>query len=61
METQEKIKKLEKEVAILWHIIDDERLWEPSIIREIRRRSAIAGRDRVKGRLRTAEEIFNTL
>ena len=59
METQEKIKKLEREVATLWQIIDDERLWDPTVIREIKNRSKIAKKKRANSLLKTAKEVFS--
>jgi len=58
---QKEIQKLKKEVETLWQVIGDERLWHPSVIREIQRRSRVAHRDQVKGRLRLASEVFAKL
>jgi|SRR3989344_807982 len=59
--TQKEIQKLKKEVETLWQVIGDERLWHPSVIREIQRRSRTARRDHIKGRLRLASEVFAKL
>lgn len=58
MHVQERVQKLEKEVATLWRVIEDERLWHPSIIQEIKKRSRSARRDHAKGLLRKAEEVL---
>lgn len=59
--TTEKIQKLEKEITRIWQIIDDELLWDPSVIREIRRRSSMARRSHKNGSLKTAEKVFSSL
>ena len=61
MNTQEKIKELEHEVMALWRVIEDERLWHPSVIREIKRRSQDAHRSYARGGLRKAGEVFAAL
>ena len=58
MRVQERIQKLEKEIVKLWQVVEDEMLWHPSVVREIKRRSLAARRDHVKGRLRRAEEVL---
>ena len=58
MKTQEKIRKLEREVNTLWQIVEDERLWHPSIIREIQNRSRSARKYHRQGKLKTAKEVF---
>jgi len=58
---QKEIQKLKKEVETLWQVIGDERLWHPSVIREIQRRSRAARRDHTKGRLRLTSEVFAKL
>jgi uncharacterized protein (UPF0147 family) len=59
MSTAEKVKRLEKEVAVLWQIVEDERLWHPSVIQEIRRRSKQARHDLKEKRLKTVGELFS--
>lgn len=59
MRTQEHIQKLEKEIKAIWKVIDDELLWHPSIIKEIRRRSILARQAHVQDRLRKAAEFFS--
>lgn len=61
MKTQEKIKKLEQEVAVLWQVLDDERLWHPSIVLEIRKRSCDARKNHAHKRLKTAQQVFASL
>ena len=56
---QKEIKKLKKEIEIIWQVIEDERLWHPSVIREIQRRSNTIGKNHRK--LRLAEEVFTLL
>ena len=58
MRTQEKIQQLERDVATLWQIVEDERLWHPSVIREIRQRAQTARRAYVRKQLKTAEEVL---
>ena len=58
MQTIQRLQKLEKEIAILWGVIEDERLWHPSVVREIQRRSRTAKRIHIRGNLKKAEEIF---
>lgn len=58
MYVQKRIQRLEEEVATLWQVIEDERLWHPSVIQEIKKRSRAARRAHVGGRLRSAEEVF---
>lgn len=53
-----KIRRLEEEVATLWQIVDDERFWDLSIIKEIQRRSKSAHRDYAKKRLKAADDVF---
>ena len=60
IQTQNKIRKLENEIAAIWNVIDDERLWHPSVMREIKRRSEIAHRAYTKGKLRSADKIFGS-
>lgn len=55
MTTKEKIQQLEREVAALWHIVEDDRIWDPSVIREIQKRSQKARLDYSQRKLRTAE------
>lgn len=61
MRTQEKIKQLEREVATLWTVIEDERLWSPEIIREIQKRSKSARSLYAMGKLKSAERVFEKL
>jgi len=61
MQTVQKIKKLEREVAALWQIVDDERLWDPSVIREIRKRAKSVNRAYAQKSLRAAKEVFRKL
>ncbi len=61
MRTQTRIQKLERDVAALWQVVEDERLWHPSVIRELKRRSGQARRDHAQGKLRTAREVFASL
>lgn len=61
MRTQTRIQKLEKEVALLWHILEDGRVWHPSVVNEIRRRSKIARLALAKKKLQRAEDIFASL
>lgn len=61
MSTQEKIRKLEQEITALWRVIEDERLWHPSIVREIKRRAKLARQTYANRRLRKAEEGFVAL
>ena len=42
-------------------MIEDERLWHPSVIHEIKRRSQDANRSYVHGGLRKAGEVFAAL
>lgn len=61
MSTQEKIRKLEQEITTLWRVIEDERLWHPSVVREIKRRAELAHRAYANRRLRKAEDVFAAL
>lgn len=61
MRTQTRIQKLEKEVAALWRILDDERVWHPSVIYEVQKRSKAARQALAKKKLRTAEGVFAKL
>ena len=61
MNTQAKIKELEYEVTALWRVVEDERLWHPSVMREIKRRSQDASRSHAREELRKAGEVFATL
>jgi len=61
MGTQTRIQKLEREVAALWQVIEDERLWNPSVVQEIRRRSKAARKNLAQKRLRRANDIFARL
>ncbi len=54
MRIQDRVQKLEKEIGALWRVIDDERLWHPSIVKEIRNRSLHARREFARGKLRKA-------
>lgn len=58
MTTKEKIQQLEREVATLWHIVEDDRIWDSNVVREIQKRSQKARLDYSKRKLRTAEEVF---
>ena len=58
MKTQEKIRKLERDIATLWQIVEDERLWHPSVIREIQNRSRAAKLAYRPKKMKTADEIF---
>lgn len=61
VKTKEKIQKLEQEVSNLWQIVNEEIFWHPSVIRGIQRRSKLARRALKSGKLRTAEELFQSL
>ncbi|MBI2639922.1 MAG: hypothetical protein HYW90_03505 [Candidatus Sungbacteria bacterium] len=61
MRTQTRIQKLEREVAALWQVVKYERLWDLSVVREIRRRSKTARRDFAQKRLRTENDVFARL
>lgn len=61
MSTQEKIKELEHEITALWRVVEDERIWHPSIIREIKRRSQNVHRVHGQAGLRKADEVFAAL
>lgn len=61
MNTQEKITELEQEITALWRVIEDERLWHPSIIQEIKRRSQNVRSTHGRKELRKAEEVFAML
>jgi hypothetical protein len=49
MNTQARIKELEHEVMALWHVVEDERLWDPSVIHGIKQRSQNAHRSYARG------------
>ena len=61
MNTQAKIRELEYEVTALWRVVEDERLWHPSVIQEIKRRSQDAHRSQAREGLRKAGEVYATL
>ena len=61
MTTQEKVRKLEREVAKLWQILDDDRLWDPSLTRELLRRSQTTRKAYGRGSLRPAERVLASL
>jgi len=61
MKTHDKIKRLEHEVETLWHVLDDDRLWSPGVVKELHKRSAAARLLRTKGKLKTAREVFARL
>lgn len=59
MRTQERIKNIERQLETLWKVIEDDRLWHPSIIQELQRRSRGARRDHSSRRLRSAAEVLS--
>lgn len=61
MNTQEKIRDLENEITALWQVVEDEHMWHPSIIREIKRRSQHIRRAQGQVELRKADEVFAVL
>lgn len=61
MNTQEKIRDLENEITALRQVVEDERMWHPSIIREIKRRSQHIRRAQGLAGLRKADEVFAAL
>jgi len=61
MKTQEKIQNLEREIRSLWQVIEDERLWHPSVISELRRRSRLAKQAYARGKLQSSENVFAKL
>ena len=61
MHTRVRLQKLERKVEALWQLVEDERLWHPTVIRELQRRSQSARRAHAGGRLRTAAEVFASL
>lgn len=61
MHTQTRIQKLEKDVAALWRILEDERVWHPSVIYELRKRSKVARQALAKKKLKAAKDLFARL
>lgn len=61
MNTQEKIRDLENEITALWQVVEDERIWHPSVIREIKRRSQHIRHAQGQAGLRKADEVFAAL
>lgn len=58
MSMQEKIRDLENEITTLWQVVEDEHMWHPSIIREIKRRSQHIRHAQGQAELRKADEVF---
>ncbi|HBT81769.1 hypothetical protein A3B26_02415 [Candidatus Giovannonibacteria bacterium RIFCSPLOWO2_01_FULL_48_47] len=59
LNTEIKIKKMEREIKELWQIVGDEIFWHPSVIDEIKKRSRQSHLNLKK--LKTAKELFASI
>jgi len=58
MQTDNRLKKLEKEIETIWRVLGESRAWHSSVVLEVKKRSLEAREEHAKGMLRPAKEVF---